>query len=305
MTSVLVTGAGGFVCSNLIHVFVELGYQVVALDRQFDPVLRALWADKPVEFVETDAVQLPSIKVDYFIHGAAITASPEDRNETPEANFRANIDPLLAALEWASEHKIKRGVFISSGGVFSQNTQDIALTEDMVVEPYGLYTVAKKTMEDIVTTLNGLYKRSLVTIRLSNIYGPFERPRPTRVRVSMVSRFIHQALTEQRITVPHDAPKRDWTFAPDIGYALHSLLQKPILNHSLYHLTSGQTFTPLEIARALQSLIPNVQLEDETSPSRAGWLAGKFWSQDVGFTAWTPFTVGLEKTLAWHLERVA
>lgn len=305
MSAVLVTGAGGFVCSNVIHVLAKLGYHVVAVDRAFDADLRLRWANQPVEIIESDV--LPNIAVDYLIHGAAITASPEDRGETPEANFRANIDPLLAALDWAAARSLKRGIFISSGGVFSQNTGALALTESTPAVPYGLYAVAKTTMEDIVTTLNGLYNRPLVSIRLSNIYGPFERSRPTRVRTSLVNRLLHEALTEQRVTVPADAPQRDWTFAPDLGHAFHALLQAPLLNHSLYHVTSGATITPLAIAQAIQTLLPNVAIIHDTTPQpqRAGWLSSQFWSDDVGFTNWTPFRDGLKQVLDWHMERIS
>src|SRR6185369_4535211 len=93
----LISGAGGFVCSHIVRVLLEEGWQVIAVDREFDETTQqqsqTQWGDQ-ISFVQTDSVALPDIEVDVLIHGAAITALPEDLGQTPEANFRANIEPL-------------------------------------------------------------------------------------------------------------------------------------------------------------------------------------------------------------------
>lgn len=210
---VLVTGAGGFVCRSVVNMLLAGGHAVIALDRTFDADLQAAWAGR-VTLIEADAGHLPDMPVDALVHGAAVTASPEDNHETPEANFRANLEPFLNALDWAQAQHVRRFLTISSGAVYSQ-TAPGAITEDQPTTPDGLYAVAKSTMESLVTTLHRHYQRDAVVIRLGSVYGPGEQSRRTRPRVSRVQQMVTQALQTGTITITRPDEAREWTYAPD------------------------------------------------------------------------------------------
>lgn len=297
---VLVTGAGGFVCSNVVDVLLTMGHRVVALDRAFDEALVERWGTD-VDLLTGDVSVLPEMRVDAVIHGAAVTASPEQSGHTPEDNLRANIDPLLAITEWGQRNGVGRSILISSGAVFS-NSPAQALTEDMPTSPVGMYAIAKQLMEVLASTLRSQYGRDVVAVRFGNVYGPSELPRPTRPRVSAVAQMIHAALTERRIVVAEPDPARDWTYAPDIGRALLALLEAPRLNYPLYHVSSALPVTRREIAALLQEMLPGVRLETEPDPAggnRAGYLSNARLRADVGFDDWTPLENGLRQTVAW------
>jgi UDP-glucose 4-epimerase len=304
---ILITGAGGFVCSSIARVLLEHNWQVIAVDRQFDATWQQSFQDKlgdQILFVQTDSATLPDIKVDALLHGAAITASPEDLGQTPEANFRANIEPLLAVSEWAVRQSVKRTLFISSSAVYNA-TDPGAVSETFPTSPGGLYAVAKQTMESFVATLRDVYGRDVATIRLSNIYGPDEQPRPTRPRASLVAQMVQQALQNEVLTVYQDDPVRDWTYSPDIGVAVASLLEQPSLNHALYNVASEQVLAPFEIGMTIKSLISDVVLDvrEGANPNvppltRRGYLSHQRLQEETGFTGWTAFKDGLQKIIA-------
>ncbi len=303
---VLITGAGGFVCSNIAQALLAEGWQVIAVDRQFDTTLQANWVKQwgdSVTFVQTDSVNLPPFEVDAVVHGAAITASPEELGQTTEANFRANIDPLLAVLEWAQQQGVRRVLSISSSAVYAA-TEPGAVNETMPTSPVGLYSVAKQTMESLLTTLHTEYKRDVATIRLSNIYGPDEQPRSTRPRVSLVAKLVQQAAQTGKITVYRDDPARDWTFAPDVGMAVVALLKQPTLHHALYNVASEQVFSPLDIATIIHKLMPEVELDirggnhpDVPMLTRRGYLSHQRLQHETRFDSWTPFEDGIRQAL--------
>jgi nucleoside-diphosphate-sugar epimerase len=86
---------------------------VVAVDRTFDGALRRSWerwGDR-LRLVESEVADMPPVEADAIVHGAAVTASPEEAGQSPEANFRANLSPALDALEWAKRHGARRFVF--------------------------------------------------------------------------------------------------------------------------------------------------------------------------------------------------
>ncbi len=310
--SVLITGAGGFVCGSITRVLLERGWQVAAVDRQFDETtqqsLQAQWGDQ-IRFVQADSNHLPDINVDALVHGAAVTASPEELGQSAEDNFRSNIEPLLAVSEWANEHKVKRTLFISSSAVYAA-TDPGPVSETLPTSPSGLYAVAKQTTEFLVNTLHDIYGRDVATIRLSNIYGPDEQARPTRPRISLVGQMVQQALQSGKITVYQNDPARDWTYAPDIGVNVDSLLSQPVLHHSLYNVASEQVFSPTDIAMTLQALMPKIVLDVRlgTNPNipkltRLGYLSHQRLQVETGFDGWTPFEKGLQQVIAERTEK--
>lgn len=306
MQSVLVTGAGGFVCRHIVTMLLKHGLRVIAADRAFDPNLRTAWASQPVTLLENSL--WPDEPVDFVIHGAAVTASPEENGQLPEANFRANFEPLVDLLDWSAANAVKRLIFVSSGAVY-RSTPSGPVDESQPQTPLGLYAVAKTAGEQLLETLRTEYGRDVLSIRLSNIYGTGERIRETRPRLSLMGRMIFQAVNEGRVTVndPHTA--RDWTYAPDVGAAVYALLSAPQLNYAVYQVASEQVLTSMELAQAIQHILPHVTLEQAVNVNpypltRHGYLTHRRLAQDTGFNAWTTITDGMRQVIDWTLETV-
>ena len=299
---VLVTGAGGFVGSHIVQVFLEAGSQVVAADRAFDVDVRDRWIagwETQIDLIEADVDRLPPVPVTAVIHAAALTAAPEEAGLTAEEHVRANLEPVLDVLAW----DVKRTIVLSSDAVFKASPPG-PLDETTPVRPSGLYAVAKHAAETLIDTLRDMYGRDVVAVRLGNIYGPQERSRPTRPRYSLVAGMVRDALQAGKIVVYREAPARDWTFAPDVGRALLALVNAPTVRHALYHVTSEHMLTPLEIAVAIQTVLPEVQIDvrEGAGPAvtRRGHMSSQRFQREFGFVQWTPFTEGVYAVINWQ-----
>jgi nucleoside-diphosphate-sugar epimerase len=302
---VVVTGAGGFVGGSVVQALLEAGATVVAVDRTFGGAFRRAWerwGDR-AQMVESEVAEMPPVEADAIVHGAAVTALPDEAGHSPEENFRANLMPALDALEWAKRQGARRFVFLSSSAVY-RDTAPGPVSETLPASPLGVYAVAKYATESLIETLRAVYGRDAAVARLSNIYGPAERARPTRPRLSLVGRMIRAALENGALVVYRDDPARDWTYAPDVGRAIHRLLTCPVLPHYLYHVASGQTLTPVEIAEMIQSLLPHVRLDvragadpDAAPLTRRGTLSAERLRQEVGFDDWTAFEDGIAQII--------
>lgn len=314
---VLVTGAGGFVCSHIVAALLDAGFYVLALDRTFDDGWRARFAHAGDRLMlyNVDATTLPDVPVDYLVHGAALTANPKQAGLTAEQHLQSNLDPLFAATDWAYRMGVKRAVFISSGAVYPRQavdgTHELApVAEDEPTAPETLYGIAKEVMERLIRSLNAEFGRPFVTIRLSNLYGPFEIARLTRPRVSRVAEMIYEGLTEGRIFTASSLPG-DWTFAPDVGRMTCALLKASFLKHDLYNVTSGQTYTLRQLARAVQTHLPHLTVEGPDTPPGQPFadlifqrppLANGRLMEEFGFPAWTNLHDGIGQTIAWMRE---
>jgi nucleoside-diphosphate-sugar epimerase len=298
---VLVTGAGGFVCRHIVDALLAGGWQVVALDRQFDPALRDTWAGR-VEMLKGDITHLPEIRVDALVHGAAITASPDEIGMTPEAYLRAQLNPALDTIAWAADRNA-RLLLISSDAVYSETLPGL-LDEDAPTQPRGLYAIAKATLEKLASTLRAEYRRDIAAIRLGSIYGPGELPRPSRPRISRVGRMIHDALTEGQIAIDTNLRAQSWTYAPDVGAAARALLEATELHHALYNVASEETLSPHAIADTICAALPNMRVVstagEPSHDKRRHTLSSQRLREETGFDAWTPFASGIRAAIAWQ-----
>lgn len=311
---VLVTGAGGFVGQNIVQALLAAGTEVLALDRSFDNDIRQAWqasAHHRVDLLNDSVENLPNLDVNAVIHCAAITASPEEAGHTPEENYRANINSTLHVLEWAHRQKVQRVIFLSSSAVYRATSPGL-VSESMPTTPLGLYATAKDAAEKLIETLRTQHGRDVIAIRLSNIYGPHERTRASRPHTSLVSKMVQTALAQGHLTVFRQDDALDWTFAPDIGRAIGSMLTASTLQHHLYHVASGQVLRPLDIAYGIKTVLPSVKLTihegrdpDSTARTRLGCLSSERLHVELGFDQWTSFEQGIRAVITWQqTERV-
>lgn len=303
LPTVLVTGAGGFVCRHVVQALAMDGWQVFAVDRAFDSTLTHRWRDRwgdQVRLIEGDLMQLPPMSVDALVHGAALTADADEAGHSPIENLRANLDPLLSVLEWAYQNTVSRILCVSSTGVYVEAKG--TLQENTPPAPLGMYAVAKTALEYTADTLRRVHGCDAHAVRLGYVYGPDEATRATRPRVSRVAQLVQSALSAGRMWINPSQIARDWTFAPDIGCAISRLLAVPAggLTASAYNLISDQYLTEHDIARAIKRHLPDVVVEqDDTLQAPVNRVYSTRQLQaDTGFHNWTPFSEGIRQVIA-------
>jgi UDP-glucose 4-epimerase len=300
--TVLITGANGFVANHVARALQQRGYNVVLLDRAFDTERQRFWSQKSVRLIETELVDFRQcLNVDAVIHAAALTAEPQELGLTPTAYLKANLDANFLMLEWARINKVKRFIFISSAGVFAG--QQGVLDESALPLAKGLYALAKRTTEDLMETLNLKENCDFISVRLGNVYGEEEHPRSSRPRVSLLQRLLTEALEHGVLTVPNET-SRDWTYLADIAKLFDVLLQKPVLEHPLYHFVSNERFTALQLAQKIQQHLPDIKLEltkEVTTQLRSPLQTERL--QEFNFSDWTSFEVGLKHVIRTQQQK--
>ena len=308
---VIVIGANGFLGSNIVAACLDAGLAVAAVDLTFDNPAYAQFVSENLQLIEANCVDMPAIAADALIHAAFITATPEERDETPEANLRANIEPMLSVMEYARRHGIGREIYVSSAAVH-QCTPESMIGESLPQRPLGVYGVAKSLMEQLVETMRCVHGRDCLCVRPGSIYGPYEYRRSTRPRLSNVALMMISALTRGEIVVDQPDERSEWTYAPDIGRALIALLKADSLNYALYQVASGDVISNLELAQRIASLMDGVTVR--TSEPQAQQVAQRKetrildtsrLAQDVGFSDWSKMSeLTLRRTIASFSGRV-
>jgi UDP-glucose 4-epimerase len=132
----LIIGGNGFIGAHLVDALLESGHEVRVFDRYPSRYREQL---PNVEYVSGDFANHGEVDaavqgVDWIFH-LAYTTLPQTSNDDPVYDVRSNVIDTLQLLQSCREHKVKKFVFISSGGTVYGIPQRVPVTEDHPTEP--------------------------------------------------------------------------------------------------------------------------------------------------------------------------
>ena len=183
---ILVTGAAGFIGSNLVDRLLEDDHEVVGIDN-LSRGTRAnlpdseLGAGRGFSFVEADltdprfAGTVADSDVEVICHLAAqidVRVSVQD----PVEDARLNVLGTINVLEAARSAGVRKVVFASSGGSIYGEPAQLPVDETAPVNPLSPYAASKVSGEVYLSMYHELYGLETTALALSNVYGPRQDP---------------------------------------------------------------------------------------------------------------------------------
>lgn len=260
----LVFGGAGFVGLNIAQHLLSSGVDVVVYDRL--PLLGAAasaLAGLPgkVQVVEGDVGDSASVAralvgVSAVVLGAAITADAAREAREPEKILEVNLGSLVPILRAGRDAGVQRFVNLSSAAAYGLSAVgDGALGEETPAQPTGLYGITKLTSEMVGARMAALWSLDFVSLRLSGVFGPWERATGVRDTTSP-----HYQITEAvRCKTPALLARpglRDWLYAPDVAEAVLAVLRAPALKHRVYNVSAPWRWSVLDWGRQMAALHP-------------------------------------------------
>ncbi|WP_426116160.1 SDR family oxidoreductase [Massilia sp. PWRC2] len=226
----LVTGAAGFIGSNLVEALLRLNQRVTGLDNfatgfqhNFDQV-RALVGEQiwqQFNFVEGD-IRVPADcaraceGVDYVLHEAALgsvsrsIADPVTTNDT-------NISGFLNMLVASRDAKVKRFVYAASSSTYGDHPT-LPKQEDVIGNPLSPYAVTKYVNELYAGVFARTYGSETVGLRYFNVFGP--RQDPHGAYAAVIPQWIAQLIANKPLRINGDGEtSRDFCFIDNVVQA--------------------------------------------------------------------------------------
>ena len=179
-TKVLVTGAAGFIGSNLCKRLVKDGHDVVAVDNLSSGRLSLLSPIvEKIEFVQDDFSceqilrRVKSCEFSTVFHLAAIprvSYSVEEPHETTVCNVSKTV-ALMESCIHTSRDIGPRFIFSSSSSVYG-GASELPTPASHHKDPKSPYAWQKSCIEDLLLVFSGLYDLDCVSLRYFNVFGP-------------------------------------------------------------------------------------------------------------------------------------
>ena len=236
METVLVTGAAGFIGSNLTKTLLEEGYRVIGVDN-FDDTYNPQFKEEQIapflgdtNFVlyRVDIRDIPALtevfeteKPSYVVHLAG-KADTRKAVDTPRLYTSVNIDGTLNILELCREYPVENLVIASSSSVYGNSSQ-VPFTEDQPADrPISPYGATKRAIELLAYSYHHNFGMNITCLRFFNAHG--ENNRPGMVPYIWTEKLLHG----EEIEISGDGSrKRDYTYVGDIVRGIILAMKKP------------------------------------------------------------------------------
>jgi len=316
--TILVTGAAGFIGSQVCRRLLARGDEVIGVDSMnayYDPALKAarlaLLSDRKgfsfhrLDIAEPGALEarLKGETIGRVVHLAA-QAGVRYSLENPRAYIHANISGHLEMLELCRALPgVGHLVYASSSSVYGGNTKVPFSEGDRVDNPVSVYAATKKADELISSTYSHLYGLPQTGLRFFTVYGPWGRP-------DMAAWLFTEAmLAGKPIRVFSQGEMwRDFTYIDDIVDGVVAVLDRPPPadgpRHLVYNIGNSQPVHLNHFIQTLEGLL-GVEAIREDLPMQPGEVERTYadtsaLERDFGFRPKVPIEEGLANFVDWY-----
>ncbi len=224
LETILITGGGGFIGSNLCVYFLNKGYKVKCLDNFLTGKksnLDEIITNPNFELVEGDIrdfdVCLNACDgVDAISHQAALGSVPRSI-ANPIPTNEINAQGFLNMIQAAKEKKIKRFVYASSSSVYGDSKKSPKVEMELG-RPLSPYAVSKLTNELYGKNFFELYGLETIGLRYFNVFG--KNQDPNGAYAAAIPKFIQLFLDGEGPTIYGDGSQtRDFTYIKNVIHA--------------------------------------------------------------------------------------
>lgn len=277
---VLVTGAAGFIGSNICDELLKNGASVIGIDNMFNGRMENLenvQKDKNFTFYKTDVRDYDRLlhimkDIDIVYHEAAFTSVPQSIL-MPELCNSVNVVGTLNILNAARIRDIEKIVFASSSSVYG-DTPTLPKHENMRLDPISPYGVAKQAAEAYMVSYYRVYGLNTTALRYFNVFGPRQKDSPYSgvIAIFLSSIFQHK----NPIIFGDGTQSRDFTYVKDVVKAnLMAGLSKETAGEVL-NIAAGNPIKLNELTKLMIELSGVEGLSIEYGPERTGDIKHSF-----------------------------
>jgi len=331
----LVTGAAGFIGSNLVETLLTLNQKVVGLDNfetgyqyNLDQALEDAQAALAIDnctlntdnfkFIKGDIRDIETChqackEVDYVLHQAALGSVPRSI-EDPIRTNKANIDGFLNMLVAARDAEVKRFVYAASSSTYGDHP-DLPKIEDKIGSPLSPYAVTKLVNELYAAVFARTYNYNTIGLRYFNIFG--KRQDPNGAYAAVIPKWVSSIIKGEEVFINGDGEtSRDFCYIENTvqmnllaATTLNEEATNQVYNTALNDRTSlNQLYQMIE-----ECLIERMSELQKRKPTYRDFRAGDVRhsqaeiskaSSLLGYQPSHKIAEGLDEVMGWYVKKL-
>ena len=323
---VLVTGGAGFIGSAVCrHFIVDLGYDVVVLDKMtYAGNLASLApvASSPhYVFEKHDICDSASVNAifakyepDAVVHLAAeshVDRSISGSDVFVQTNVIGTFTLLEAARSYLKTRKSAidfRFIHVSTDEVYGSLGADGLFTETTPYDPSSPYSATKAASDHLAKAWHRTYGMPVIVSNCSNNYGPYHFPE------KLIPLVILNALDRKTLPVYGDGSNvRDWLYVEDHARALGVILSKGVPGET-YNIGGRNERKNLDVVEQICTWMDELRpansshhdlisfVTDRPGHDQRYAIDASKLENELGWRAQETFETGIEKTVRWYLD---
>lgn len=245
MKNALVTGAAGFIGTQIVKVLVSKGYYVCALIEKSDIRGRVKLStlSNNIEVIEKLNHGNEYKPFEKIYHTATVGVRPDFDNIDLICDI--NIKMGCNLVDFAKENQA--GLLVNFGSCFEYGDHgDVLLTEDMECKPESLYAISKVASTSLVTTYAKQKTVNLITVRPFGVFGEGEGP------ARLAPSIINSLKNGQKIDTTAGQQIRDFVNVKDVAKAIVELSEAHYLPYEIYNICSDN---PVKVRDFIEEII--------------------------------------------------
>jgi UDP-N-acetylglucosamine 4-epimerase len=223
----LVTGAAGFIGSNLVEALLKLNQRVTGLDNfatghqhNLDQVRQlvgeAAWSNftfQNADIRSPEECARACEGVDFVLHQAALGSVPRSI-ANPQLTNETNISGFLNMLVAARDAKVKRFVYAASSSTYGDHP-DLPKIEDRIGKPLSPYAVTKYVNELYADVFGRTYGFESIGLRYFNVFGP--RQDPSGAYAAVIPKWVMALIRDEELQINGDGEtSRDFCYIDNV-----------------------------------------------------------------------------------------
>lgn len=319
----LVTGAAGFIGSNLVETLLNLGQNVIGLDN-FATGHRRNLADiegsvdssawSRFHMIDGDIRDLDTCRkavadADYVLHQAALGSVPRSL-EDPLTSNAVNINGALNMLVAAKDEGVSRFVYAASSSTYGDHPA-LPKTEDNIGKPLSPYAVTKLVNEIYADVFARAYDFPSVGLRYFNVFG--RRQDPDGAYAAVIPKWVAAMLKNETVLINGDGEtSRDFCFIDNVVQAnILAAMAGSDAQGKVYNVGVGDRTTLNQLHDMIRASLRNLDVDVEKQPTYQDFRAGdvRHSQADIskaksllGYQPTHKVAEGIEAAMPWYKD---
>jgi nucleoside-diphosphate-sugar epimerase len=300
--TVFVTGANGFIGTNLVRLLLRNNYEVHILARKNSNLwrLKDVLTDIRIHIGDiSDQKLLKRVvnKIDpqYIFHLASYGNSSKDTNLSEMIGV--NILGLKNLLEATFDINYKAFVITGSSSEYGFKNKPMWETDNL--EPNSYYSATKASATLIAQSFALLNDKPIFIARPFSVYGPYEE------KNRLIPTVIRLALANKEIPLTPGKVQRDFIYVEDVTKALLKMAKTKLKNGEIINLGTAEQHGNNDIIKIIEKILhKKLKVKIGNFPKRAWdtnyWVASNKKAKKL--LSWQPkysLEKGLRKTIDW------